>query len=261
MLLARPRYSPHVPTGKNQRAVERWKNLKTNGAFQMLPDNKIIAEMNVSGSPEWMVSALFALYDGDLLPVEIRVFPAEHRAPPDWSEGTKSTQEAAERLMRIRGNRFSPDIGEWSRDVTGLDELRVHNGVTAGLLKKVKIGPLFDLVHSWSGFIAATSMAAPEVYTRMAATPNPGRHRRDDLHWAEWSRRIHEKTISSTRSPIADVARETGLERDQVRDIAHECRAHGFLGPSSMPRRGGGLMTDQAKSVLESALRGKRRPH
>jgi hypothetical protein len=92
----------------------------------------------------------------------------------------------------------------------------------------------------------------------MSESPNPGRHRRDDLYWAEWARRIHEKTATTTRSPISDVADELNLSRARVRDIAHECRKHGFLS-DPIPGRGGGFMTEKAREVLKAAKRQKGR--
>jgi hypothetical protein len=252
---------------KRQAASERWRDLAGDVriGFKNTRDKGLIeAEMRVPEWPEWVVSGLFALHEGRLVLVELRILPAEDRDPPGWGRGAKSTEEAFKRLVadspRLKAMRPKPHIGEWSRDRARLSELELGAGLSAKMLKDIRTGPLFDGVQSFAGFITASSPAAPEVYEQMSESPNPGRHRRDDLHWAEWARRIHEKTASPTRSPIRGVAEDTGLKWTQVRDIAHECRSHGFLG-DPIPGRGGGYMTEKAREVLKAAKRqkGKRR--
>jgi len=238
--------------------TQRVKSLKGEARHQIFDNGTAVCETRLPGRPEWMMSGRFVLHEDRLLLVEVRIFPAEDRNPPGLLDGAKTPQEAALRVAKHRGGEHSaalrpvPHIGEWSQDPTRIAELGIEEGLPATAFRELRTGPLFEEIQAWSA-LRAESQEAKEVYARMAATPNPGRQRRDDLHFAEWSRRIAEKTRTNPQSPIQAVADETGFDRNQVRDIAHECRSRGFLG--RVPGRGGGYLTDKARGVLNVARR------
>jgi hypothetical protein len=78
-------------------------------------------------------------------------------------------------------------IGEWSQDPQRIALLGIEGGLPATAPRDLRTGPLFEEIQTWSA-PRPESREAKEVYSRMAATPNPGRTRRDDLHFAEWAR-------------------------------------------------------------------------
>jgi len=260
-------------------ALKRWHEyrlkLKDDVRVEFKGNGRVEAEMRVPDCPEWVVSALFAQHEERLVLVELRILPAEDRWPPKWYEDAKWLADAEDRVLagkppRPPATKPRPPIGQWSQDSARLDELKLGGGLPMAMLKSIRFAPLFDAVQTHAGFYAAksysrqsrryasyASLVAPEVYEKMAEAPNPGRHRRDDLHWAEWARRIDEATKSS-RQPITVVAEDTGFTREQVRDTAHNCRAYGFLSPP-IPGRGGGELTDKARQILKAAARKRKR--
>jgi len=132
------------------------------------------------------------------------------------------------------------------------------DGVTKALLEEVRLGDLLEGLQSHA-LLKATSSSARErraLYSEMVASPNPGRNGRDDLYYAEWARLIHQATMSkkTTHAPISAVADQTGITRDQVRDLGTKAKARGLY----MPRGrglGGGFLTDHGQTVLRNAKR------
>jgi hypothetical protein len=82
---------------------------------------------------------------------------------------------------------------------------------------------------------------------RTSLSQRPGRAGRSDAFYAHWAARYAERIGS--KAPIAELARENGLRREQVRDLIQQARERGLLaqGRSS-------LLTKKAKSILQKEV-------
>jgi transposase-like protein len=92
---------------------------------------------------------------------------------------------------------------------------------------------------------------------RANLSENPGRRGREDAHFAGWAV-LYVNQRAKSRSPIASLAQQYGLDREQVRDVVHRARSRGLLGRGSS-----GVLTEKAKAIIASpgfSLPLKRKP-
>ena len=219
--------------------------MPTTSKVEVLADRRA-AECEIRlPTSEWMASAYFMMVGDNLVLSELRVFPAEDRLPQRLSVDAVKALAASLRHRK----RPVPPIGEWSRSADGVLDLA---GITIRLVRELRLSDLYQPVQEWARQISAGDGDLPGVFAQIADSPNPGRRPRDDIRFAAWARRISDRTTDPTtrHRPIAAVAEDTGLSRDQVRDIAHEARSRRLLSAPPSGARGGGLLTDKARALL-----------
>jgi hypothetical protein len=209
-------------------------------------------EIRIPGS-DWVAAALFVEVDEKFVLAELRVLPAEHRLPDDAQLEDIKKRDAELR----RSNMTAPNIGEWSQTPEGIAD---PGGLPMGLLRELRLADLWEPISYVAHNLAHTGpqedRRAPEEFERawrqMADAPNPGRKPRTDAHFAAWANRISLRTSDpvTSRRPIAAVADDTGMTREQIRDIAHEARSRGFLTRPPAGARGGGVLTQKGRDLL-----------
>lgn len=172
---------------------------------------------------------------------------AIHPTAPDWTVGAEiddSSGVAAIVGMTLR-RKDHPDVG------TRLGgPLVADSGLTSAVVRSVS---LTELVTQANFHLHITQLAEGAA-SRLLRDPQKGRQN-PDIYYAVWASRYADATVAS-RSPIADLAKTHEMERTQVRDLIHECRARGFL-PPSRPGRAGGQLTPRALEVLREAKAGE----
>lgn len=109
----------------------------------------------------------------------------------------------------------------------------------ASLLRSLKMTELVDAVnfHLMAG---RRRQRVPDPLKQSANRP---------LYFATWAAAYVDAVRSSPRAPIAELARRYDMERPQVRDLIHLCRAKGYL-TAGAPGVGGGQLTQQAVDEL-----------
>jgi transposase-like protein len=151
-----------------------------------------------------------------------------------------------------------------------LKEIRVFSSPErTTLVKNDPAWPPFGSINSWAPaddltaealrsipmrFLRTIAIASVEKYGEgplsetesKSMSKRPGRAGRSDEFYARWAARYVNKRDS--RAPIADLAREHGLRREQVRDVIQLARDRGLLTAGR-----DGTLTARAKSILEAA--------
>ena len=169
----------------------------------------------------WYAYGRFRIVDGQLQMAEIRLFPGPDRIglskeSPDWPPiGAVISWVAAD---------------DFTTPVLRSFPTRLLRLVAIECVEDYGIGPL--------------SAAEQESVSR-----RPGRAGKGDAYYARWAARYTQR--ADARAPIAELAREHGLRREQVRDLIQQARKRGLL---SVGRRG--LLTEKAKLILEAQEHG-----
>jgi hypothetical protein len=212
----------------------------TRSRWALRPNKQYWSEIDLPDYPGWSVAACFIPVNDRPVLVELRVVPAQQDNAPG-------------------GSSWWP--GEWERTKDGVLD---PDGIPMYLLKEIRAGDLFEPIQklaqnlAYAGRKKGSNFGADEkVWRRFAEAPD-GRSK-DDLYYAKWAARISEKTTDpGTRNrPIAALADDTGLEREQIRDIAHRARRLKVLSDPPTRGRGGGLLTEKGRRLLSEASKKK----
>ena len=174
----------------------------------------IHAEAPSSVEP-WYAYGRFRIHEGQLQLAEVRVF------------------NGSDRVGLEKKSRRWPDIGSvnsWSpvdelttKVLRGLP-MRVLRTIAIECVEKYGFGPLSDA-------------------ERQAVEHRPGRTGKGDGFYAMWAARYVAK--AGSRAPIAELAREHGLRREQVRDVIQQARERELLTAGRH-----GLLTAKAEIIL-----------
>jgi hypothetical protein len=111
--------------------------------------------------------------------------------------------------------------------------------LTADMLKSIRLTEFAQLANQVLGKRGHRLLRDP---TKMRA--------RDDRYWATWASHYVRACERAPRSPIAALAEQFGMERSQVRDTIHNCRAKGYLTGRGSQGRSGGQLTEKARLAL-----------
>jgi hypothetical protein len=108
--------------------------------------------------------------------------------------------------------------------------------------KGAKRDPLDELLDSQARALARAGRAE---------TGRAGRPRtRDDEHYLVWAVAYARKLAEGSHAPVAEIARERGVDRGMVRDRLHVARSRGLLTEVPEGARIGGELTDKARELL-----------
>jgi hypothetical protein len=205
-------------------------------------------ETDLSGG--WRVAYRLAAEAGHPVVSEVRVYPAERRAPAGW----------------------------WSGEELGMEATTVPpGGLTATLLREVRLGAHLlegkaalewaktktrprggdvSLITAWLRRLGLKSLHPPE------RKPGPGRLGRPRHEVARIAREYARAVSRNSRHPIQDVqAVHRHLSLDQLRDVVRRARQLGYLTASTGRGRMGGVLTETGSAALrfEQTRRGAKR--
>lgn len=188
---------------------------------------------------EWIAAYRLVVQGGQPVVAEIRVFPRE----PETNIGP----------------------GHWSADVLGSEASAPPGGISARLLRKLKVG-----VHNRFAVEQVrlfTKLFGADIFFDLATIPAPpnrkkkgqrGRRPLDKIVYARLARDY--ATAARTHSkPIVVVAEKHGLPTSVVRDRVHIARdRHKFLTTTKQGRKGG-VLTPAALEILRGTKRSTKR--
>lgn len=150
-----------------------------------------------------------------------------------------------------------------------------EGGITTPVLRKIPVAQLVEEARAWAQESAAgwsapaatrkkkkgakrdrldellESQARALTRAGRAETGRAGRPRtRDDEHYLVWAVAYTRKLAEGSHSPVAEIARERGVDRGMVRDRLHVARSRGLLTEVPEGARIGGELTDKARELL-----------
>lgn len=212
---------------------------------------------------EWVVAYRLVEQGGYPVVAELRLFPAEELF---WKEA------ALER-----------DPGQWSAEFLGQNAKVPTGGITARMVREVKIGEhhrlanefirslkeehggLLDLPAELEPFqrklpgptavISSFEIKKPKN-TRRKPHRQLGKGRRPDIIYAELAQQYVRLLEVGSKRPIVELAKQLGIDRSRVRDMIHAARKRGLLDGGQQGKRGG-YLTDKALRVLRPTRREK----
>ncbi|MEO6026653.1 MAG: hypothetical protein ABIR79_07305 [Candidatus Binatia bacterium] len=175
----------------------------------------------------WMTAARLVYEGYDLVIGELRVFPRDKVADDDRVE----------------------DPREWSADLLGQYARVPHGGLSARLLRQVRLkhadrrSGLLRLyaerhprLFEPSGRLHTLGMKKPKV----EADSKRGA-RRSDTFYAVLAAEYVEAMARDPQRPVLVLAKRRGLQASRVRDMLHTARKRGLLTSGTQGRSGGGL--------------------
>lgn len=189
---------------------------------------------------QWRVAYRLAVQGGAVVVSEVRVLPRE-----GWS--------------------FDPS--EWSADYLGSSAPVPLGGITARLLRQVRVGEHYRVADkvlrkiAGDPFPLAQDAAARHglIALDSAAAQRRGRPRRPDLFYAQVAQRYEAALKQESPRPALEVARAMGTSGGQVRQWIHTARDRRLLTRvAGMEREGqqgqkGGNLTPRADAILAGA--------
>jgi len=200
----------------------------------------------------WRVAYRLAIYRGQPVIAELRVFPA------DEFPGREVATWRAEVVGIEAGSVPSVD-GEAKKKVspyaTPIAFPAIRGGITARRLRAVRLGLLMKDTEEVMAKMHAV-MKRDLLTWGVEEKKRPTTRRSGAFSDRELARLAGEyvKRCRRSRSPVADIAGQRGLSASRVRDMVHEARSRGLL---SAARQGvsGGQVTPLAKRILASLKR------
>jgi hypothetical protein len=151
--------------------------------------------------------------------------------------------------------------GMWSGEVLGSLATSPPGGITARLLRTVKVGEHQQCCGEILERIRREFPAALLGVGGLDAHPSPHRVRRDgrsDLFYAMAASDYARICERGSRRPTTDLARARDITPSQARDVIYETRQRGWLSAAHGRGRGGGVLTVKAQ-VLLAARRPRRK--
>lgn len=202
---------------------------------------------------QWIAAYRLIAQEGSPVIAEIRIFPAETERPLEMGSGA---------LPKFPGM--------WSAEVRGSLATAPAGGITARLIRKVKVGEHQKFVDQFltelhqhygnapfesSGPAAVLGIRPPGMRQRHS---NRGRKGRPDIFYARLAEEYHKKVnIRGSRKPIFEMARRRGIDIKKMRAMIHEARMRDLLGPKGemVWGRWRGFLTQKARRMLASKCR------
>jgi hypothetical protein len=220
-------------------------------------------EMGLPGYDGWGIAGTFMDDDGQLVLVDLRVFPLRRA----WPSVTPS--------------REAP-VGEWDRRK---DQVPASRTITTRMVRDVRVGRFTELaalvleeMAKMESTINVSAHAPVRLLSgvndpmgrRRAGHPLPVRRfadlaarqidtgrgrgpRRDDRFYALWAANYAITVDTKSRRPIADLATQTGADPAWISDVIHSARERGLLSKAHQGRPGGKL-TAKGWAAYEQAV-------
>ena len=147
--------------------------------------------------------------------------------------------------------------GRWSVEALGLDANIPEGGLSAEVVRQVRIGEHRQVGAAFSQWLGEEQTTVQPTFGGQMAPPaqTPKRGRpptRSETFYAKLAQAYAERVANGSPRPTADVARRRRLPATKVRDMLHQARQLGLLSSAGRGRRGGEL-TPKALAVLSAA--------
>ena len=160
----------------------------------------------------------------------------------DWQETDLDTGwTIRERMTLQEGRRVVSELA-----IVPSGRTVPRGGITARLLRQVKVGPVARGLHrSIATYFGAAAADRVFEHLRWSAGKRPRRHprrrRADDRYYAELARDYVTLWRSGDRRPTQTLARLRGVRLEHMRSHIHLARANGFLSETTRGTSGGSL--------------------
>lgn len=158
--------------------------------------------------------------------------------------------------------------GRWSAEVLGLDTTIPEGGLSAEVVRQVRIGEHRQVGAAFSRWLdeerttrqstfrgqtaPALGALAGQTFTLSTLEPKRGRPPiRSEQFYAKLARDYAERVAQGSPRPTTDVARRRRLSAARVRDMLHEARKRDLLSSVGQGRSGGEL-TPKALAILNA---------
>jgi hypothetical protein len=183
----------------------------------------------------------------------------------------------------VRGRRGEPLIGEvrvfptesrpgrpagiWSAEVLGSDARVPNGGISAELLRTVRIQDYQPFAPEFSRWSLKRLVDVYKTLPRPSGTltvtlpvhvtggtpvsTGPGRPGRPDRFYAEVAEE-YVKSLARGKRPVSDIAKRRRISQSQARDMIREARERGLLTPTRRGKQGGEL-TEHARKILSQS--------
>ena len=191
---------------------------------------------------EWTAAYRLVVQNGFPVVAELRIFPAE--------PGRRDSQR---------------DPGRWGGEVLGAKARAPRGGITARLLRQVKVGEHYKFVGDFLRWVQKQYGREPfgpdqplgrRGLTVPASThvPERGRRGRSDADYARVAAAYVEAFNAGSRHPVVDAAQALRAPPARMRDMVHQARCRGLLTPSTKQGRRGGQLTPRACALLKRPI-------
>lgn len=193
------------------------------------------------GDGAWVAAARFVIHEGQPVVAEVRVFPntrAWHNEP-----------------------------GEWDAEVLGVAASAPQGGLSARLLRRVRLGDhprytrkiLADIAQREGGrewFAPDRSLGALGLTAPEAERPRPRRERGlSDLFFAQLAMQYAEVCEGPrSRQAVKVIADRRGATKEKIRQLVREARVRGLLTMGTQGKAGG-VPTERALTLLRTVQR------
>jgi hypothetical protein len=189
--------------------------------------------LEVPLGPKWLVAYRLVSQAGQPVVAEVRVFP----------------QEPGRQVA-----------GRWSGEWRGINARVPRGGITARLLREVRIGEhgkrLQEILTKWAPTLRDFEVDfTPSTPSR----PMRGRKPLPDIRYARVADRYVKALMSGARRPVAVVARALRIPVPQARDFIHRARGRRMLTKPTKQGRAGGALTPHAEEILKKHSKKRRR--
>ncbi len=196
----------------------RTENGKPAGVLGYSRSERVYSEIRAEtpcASEPWYAYGRFRVHSGQLQLAALTVFPG------------------SDRIGLTKGSPGWPEIG-WS------DEWRPADELTAEIIRGIPLRALRSIAIESVEKYGEGPLGVAE---REALSRHPGRGGRSDYFYALWAARYAGKAGSN--APIAELARQYDVRREQVRDLVQQARKRKLLRPGRS-----GQLTKKAQTIL-----------
>ena len=205
---------------------------------------------------DWCVALQIAIQNGRPVVSELRVFPAEVPAKLVRTDGKVAT--------------FSSKTGTWAGDWLGVNAKVPKGGLTSTIVRRAKI-PLHtkffeeirqDIIKRGGQDFFAAEFGFPEVPQQRppggtTKKRRPGRPPVPCEELLSVAQDYAAVVAAGSRKPLQDVAQTRGRGVEEIRRRVFKARREGLLSPTH-GGVGEGVLTAQAKRLIQKSRRGKR---
>lgn len=183
---------------------------------------------------EWIAAYRLVPQDGLPVVAELRIFPMEK-------------------------DRSGP--GEWSGTLRGIEAPVPAGGLTSRIAHSVRTGIVTDVLRQLKEKVremAKTQALGPEFialefFRKPVAKPKRAiRLGRPDIFYARLAREYMKLLRAGTKDVNQQLAQQQNVSPEKIRDMIHQARKRGLLGPAAKQGKPGGDLTPKCRALLSS---------
>jgi hypothetical protein len=181
----------------------------------------------------WVAAYRLLIQDGHPVIAELRIFPAE------------PVRDMA---------------GRWSAEVLGHNAKAPHGGITARLLRCVRLGEHINelgKIIRWWRQKGGDELFEPDAMLGRRGFKAEGEQKsrrgrpqvKRDLFFAKFAADYEKLLRAGSRKPVAEIAKRRKLPKEKVRAVIHEARKRRLFS-KGIQGKGGGTLTNKAQELL-----------